>query len=455
MDQVTGMLSRQEIAFAEKCLEMALGKGAGEVRITLNKSLMELFGTLNGNLDKVSHCLDRSMNISLFVDGRYGSFSTNRLAEDELDGFLDKSISTVRMLAEDRFRALPDPGRTADDASAGTELGLLDKSYSALTADERLRKAMDAAIFKKHEGEDLISEEGEYSDSIFDSLILDSNGTRCRHTETSFEYGVEATILDKEGNRYSGYWWDSSPMLERLDSGACGENALARARAQAGPVKIPGGNYTMVVDSEKASRLVNPLLNALNAYSLQQNNSFLLDSLGKQVFPEWLSIMDQPREAGRIGSRLFDSEGVATKEAPIIENGVVMEYFVNTYMSNKMGIAPTIEDATRPVLLPCSDGRVADPGSLDRKGIMELVGDGILVTGFNGGNSNSATGDFSFGIEGFLFKDGEVVHPVREMLITGNLQELWNNLIVAGNDSRLCMSKLIPTLAFSNVSFSS
>ena len=455
MDEVIGMLDAQEIALAGKCLEMALKMGADKVRITLNKSLMELFGTLNGELDKVSHCLDRSMSVSLFADGRFGSFSTNRLAEDELERFLARSLATVRMLAEDSFRDLPDPGRTAKDAVTGTELGLLDESYSRLTSEERLKRAMDAAVFKRHEGEDLVSEEGEYSDSIFDSLILDSNGTRCRHTETSFEYGVETTIRDKDGNRFSGYWWDSSPMLCNLDSGSCGETALRRSRAQVGPRRIPGGEYTMVVDSEKAARLVAPVIAALNAYSLQQKNSFLLDTLGERIFPEWLTIMDMPREKGRSGSRLFDSEGVATRETPIIEKGVVNEYFVNTYMSRKMGIAPTVEDATRPVLLPCLNGAGPDPYSLDRNGIMRLVGDGILVTGFNGGNTNSSTGDFSFGIEGFLFRDGDIVHPVREMLITGNMKELWNNLTAAGNDSRRCMSKLIPTLAFSNVSFSS
>ena len=79
---------------------------------------------------------------------------------------------------------------------------------------------------------------------------------------------------------------------------------------------------------------------------------------------------------------------------------------------------------------------------------------GILITGFNGGNSNSATGDFSFGVEGFLFKDGRIVHPVREILITGNLLTLWNNLLAAGDDARTCKSKIIPTLAFKEVDFS-
>ena len=454
MEGMNGTLGREEIQLAEKSLETALRLGANKARVTLNKSLMVLYGTLNGELDKVNHCLDRSMSVCLFVDGRFGSFSTNRLDESELETFLAKSISTVRMLAEDPCRDLPDPSRTAKDASTGKELCLFDPSYPELTSEERLRMAMDASIFKAHGEDGLISEEGEYSDSVFDSFVADSNGLRCRHTETSFEYGVEMTILDKEGNRYSGYWWDSSPRLKDLQIGGCGEIALKRALAQIGPGKVPSGQYTMVVDSENASRLVTPLINALGGYALQQKNSFLLDTLGKRVFPEWMNLVDLPHAKGFTGSRLFDSEGVATKETPVIENGIVREYFINTYMSGKMGMDPTIEDVTRPVMLPCTAPGLAKPEKMDRDSIMELVGDGILVTGFNGGNSNSATGDFSFGIEGFLFKDGKIVHPVREMLITGNFLTLWENLLAAGDDPRPCKSKLIPTLAFGKVFFS-
>lgn len=454
MEEINGMLSAGEIRIAERCLEKALAAGADKARVTLNKSLMELFGTLNGELDKVSHCLDRSMSVCLFVDGRYGTFSTNRLMENELDAFIKRAVATVRMLAEDPCRNLPDPSRTAKNALTGKELDLYDPAYPGVTSDQRLKMAMDASIFKKREADGLISEEGEYSDSIFDTFVMDSNGLRCRHTETSFEYGVEMTVKDSGGNRFSGYWWDSTPRLKDLSISDCGETAFQRAIAQIGPVKIPGGKYTMVVDSENSSRLVTPLTSALSAFSLQQKNSFLLDSLGKKIFPEWLDIWDRPLREGRTGSRLFDSEGVASKETPVIEKGVVKEYFVNTYMSRKMGIDPTIEDVMRPVLEPCVAPWLERPASMDRNGIMALVGDGILVTGFNGGNSNSATGDFSFGVEGFLFKDGKIVHPVRETLITGNLLTLWGNLLAAGDDARACKSRIIPTLAFANVDFS-
>jgi len=85
---------------------------------------------------------------------------------------------------------------------------------------------------------------------------------------------------------------------------------------------------------------------------------------------------------------------------------------------------------------------------------MKMCGDGILVTDFNGGNSNPVTGDFSYGIEGFLFKDGKISRPVSGMLVTGNFLNLWKGLIAAGDDARACMSKLIPTLAFADVDFS-
>ena len=439
------MIDGKEIELARKCLEAALRKGAQKVRVTLNKSIMDIAGTLNGELDKTSHCLDRSLSISLLVNGRYGSFSTNRI--EDTDSFLDKAIDKAGMLAEDPFRDLPAPERMAKDALKGDELALCDPEYPLTDATRRIVTALGACIFKSHPA-GLISEEAEYSETISDTLILDSQGLYCRHTETGYGYGVEMTVQDAGGNRYSGFWWDATTMRRSLDTAYICPKALERARAQMNPVPHPGGKYNLVIDTEVASRVVSPVLSALSAYSVQQNNSFLTGKVGQKVFPDGLTIIDDCRVPGQSGSRLFDSEGVATRTVPIIENGVVKQYFVNTYMAGKMGIEPTLESAMRPRV--CAWPKAG----LSRREILEMCGSGILVTGFNGGNSNSSTGDFSYGIEGFAFEDGKITHPVREMLITGNFLTLWNNLIAAGEDARGCMSKLIPTLAFSNVDFS-
>ena len=444
------MLTEREIALARASMEFALQHGAQKVRVTLNKSLMELFGMLNGELDKVTHALDRSLQVSLFVDGRFGSFSSNRLEEEGLKAFLLDAIDTVRTLEPDPARDLPAPERTAKDALTGKELGLYDPAYEDLTADKRREFAFASSIWARkaaHEkGFTLISEEGEYSDSLFDAVVMDSNGLYARHTETSFEIGYEVTVEDPEGNRYASYWWDATPKLSAIlpSLTTCSETALERAAAQIGPQDHPGGKCTVVVDSECASKFLTPVLNALGGYAVQQKNSFLLDKVGQPVFPERLTILDCPRSPGETGSRLYDSEGVATQEFPIIDKGVITRYFINTYISGKTGMAPTIEDATRPKVMPFG-------GCKTRDDLLRKMGSGILVTGFNGGNSNTSTGDFSYGIEGFAFEDGRITHPVREMLVTGNFIDLWNHLVATADDARLCMSILIPTLAFENI----
>ena len=272
------MLTDQEIALARASMEFALAHGAQKARVTLNKSLMELFGMLNGELDKVTHALDRSLQVALFVDGRFGSFSSNRLEEEGLQAFLLDAIDTVRTLQPDPARNLPDPARTAKDAQTGRELDLYDPAYEELTSDKRRELALDTAVWKRkaelEKGFTLISEEGEYSDSLFDSLKT------------------------------------------------CSETAVRRAAAQIGPMDHPGGKCSIVVDSECASKFLTPVLNALGGYAVQQKNSFLVDKAGMKVFPDCLTVLDCPRSAGETGSRLFDSEGVATQEFPIIDKGV-------------------------------------------------------------------------------------------------------------------------------------
>lgn len=453
------MITSNEISLAKHCIRHATCSGASAARISLNKTVTDSYTILNGELDKVSHCADRSIYIYLFVDGRYGTFSTNRLEKDELEDFVVKAIEMVRMLGEDSCRRLPDPERTAKDAVTGRELELFDEQYLSLDSGTRLYNALKLSkyseIKSKEEGFTLISEECEYSCTADDNYVADSNGFEGRHSETTFGTFSEMTIQDENGSKYSGYWWQTCPRYDETDY-EIGKRALQRAISQIGPKKRRSGVYRMVVDSTVSSRLTSPLFTALNASAIQQKMSFLEDSLGKQMFPEGLTIMDLARTPGKNGSRLFDTEGTATKDAPIIENGIVRQYFVNTYHSEKMGIPATIEDISRPCLMPFIKGSNLQDGEkeVSLEDILKLAQNGILVTGFNGGNCNPVTGDFSFGIEGFAFSKGRITHPVREMLITGNIMELWNNLLAAGNDARPSSRWQIPTLAFEGVAFS-
>ena len=453
------MITQNEINIARGCITYAVEHGADAARVSLNKSVMDGYTLLNGELDKVTHSADRSVFLHLYADGRYGTFSTNRLEQQELEDFILKAIDMVRMLGEDECRCLPEPDRTEKNARTGRELGLYDEAYESGNAEKRLEKAKAISIFAKTEDNGLytlISEECEYSESIDDNYITDSQGFEGRHTETMFYCFAETTVKASDGSKYSGFWWEASQNEKGLDYAGCAEKALDKAVRQIGPKKRRSGKYRMVVDNTVASRLISPVVSALNASSIQQKVSFLEDSVGRRTFPEGMTLMDMARTPGKSGSRLFDSEGVATKDCAIIEKGIVKQYFVSTYMSHKMGIAPTVEDLSRPVLMPYlkDEDLSSEEKKVSLQSILRRCSNGILVTGFNGGNCNPVTGDFSFGIEGFAFSKGKITHPVREMLITGNIVNLWNSLVAAGNDYRPSARWQIGTLAFEDVSFS-
>ncbi len=489
------MLEKDEKILTQECLKMALEAGASKARASLSKNTMNIVATLDGEVDKVTACLDRSITLNLFVDGRYGTFSTNKLDVDSLQSFIGRAVETTRMLAPDPCRDLPAPSRTAKDAVSGDELGICDPAWRSVTPEQRIAFALNNSVgvvapsrYRHAQGSlkklrrsntsdavcqeptqqspsseehvrpatpwKLISEEGEYSDSEYWNYVVDTQGTEVLHAETSFEFFTELTIQDSRGRKYSGGWWEAAPLLKDFHPEKVASAALEEAVMQIGPKRCRSGKYRAVIDSEVSQKVLNPILNALNAFNIQQKNSFLTDALGKQVFPAGLDIMDMPRIPGEACGKMFDSEGVATANHYIVKNGVVQEFFVNTYMANKLGVAPTIEDATRPVVFPFGAKRQAGFCPQGRDAILALCQNGIYITDFCGGNSNPATGDFSYAIQGYRFKDGKIVHPVREMLITGNIVDLWSRLLAAGDDARRCRAKLTPTLAFDDVDFS-
>jgi PmbA protein len=170
-----------------------------------------------------------------------------------------------------------------------------------------------------------------------------------------------------------------------------------------------------------------------------------LDKLNQEIGSNKFTLTDNPHLLQAFGARYFDNEGVATRHHSIFENGILQTYFIDTYHAKKMNVAPTIGS---PSIL------TLQTGTKELEGLIAGVDHGILVTGFNGGNCNSSTGDFSYGVEGFLIERGELTIPISEMNITGNMLTLWHSLVETGNDSRLSSSWRIPSLVFEGVDFS-
>lgn len=464
-NMINGMITEEEKALADSSIDMALEAGASAVQVTLDKAKTEIIALLDGEIDNIRQTGDRALTFKVFADGKYGVFSTNRLEAESVRELLKMAVENVRLLAPDKFRRLPDKDETAKDAIRGDEMELCWDGYDSVTAEQRLDMARRVSVFNEFSTESpdrdwkLVSEEVEYNNTLTDTYLTSSDRIACRQIETSFEVCSNVTVEDKEGNKYSGLWWDYSISPEKVLASDCGHKAVMQAASQIGQVNVNGGKYRMVVSRRVSGRLVQPVLNALSGRAIQQKSSFLTETLDKKVFSDGLSILDRPREKGKSGSILFDGEGRACLDRDIIVNGVIKEYFINTYMSGKLGMPATSDGANRPVVQPFVSKELGAGGNIDltllqEADVLALCGSGILVTDFNGGNCNSATGDFSYGVEGFVFENGEIKEPVSGMLITGNMKELWSNLLVAGSDPMDGFSRQVPTLAFDDVTFS-
>jgi PmbA protein len=429
-------LAQQLIAYAEGC-------GCSAVRISVATGTERSFEYRNTQLESLQQSATNQLTLNLFVDGRYGLFSTNRMEVNELKAFVKNAIDSTRYLAEDPHRALPAPDRYyrgTDAPDAG-----FDRQIELLRPEDMLQLGEATVEEVYRTDERLISVTASYGDSEEHSYLADSNGFEGEKAQTTFTLSAEVSLKGDGNARPEAWWYDTSLFLEQLQKKGIGTQALQRALSKLGQGKIESGKYPMIVDNRNAGKLLVPLISAMSGNALAQKDSFLLDKVGEKIASEKLTLTDAPHLPLAQGSRWFDSEGVATRTRAVIEKGVLKTCFIDTYNANRLAMEPTIGSAS--VL-------TFQPGSHDRQGLTAQLNKGILVTGFNGGNSNSATGDFSFGIEGFLIENGQLIKPISEMNITGNMLTLWSALVEIGNDAHTGSAWRTPSLLFDQVSFS-
>lgn len=431
-------------------LDMAMDAGCSASRAGAEISVQSSFSVRNNVLDRLQSSTGSTLFLQLFIEGRYGYYSTNRTEIDELREFIGKASEATRLIAPDKDRVLP-PRELLFKGEA-KELGQYDPDFNSITPEEKRDIAFSCSeeIFGKDPR--IISANCEYSDSSEYYYMADSEEFSGESRQTSFSVSAECSVKDKGGARPEAWWYESSMIFSELQKDGCGRVAMERALARLSPRKMKSGKYNMVLENTVASRVVSPIISALNGAAIHQNNSFLAGKLGAKVFPSNVYMIDRPHLYGYEGSRFFDNEGIATKSMNIIDGGVVQNYYLNTYNARKLGMEPTIEG---PSLLSVSMNGTFPPEKpqCNLVDVLKESGKGILVTGFNGGNSNSSSGDFSFGVQGFYFEDGVILHPIKEMNVTGNIIDLWNSLKITGDDPKRGSRWLIPTMMFESVTF--
>jgi PmbA protein len=437
------MISQANKELAQWALKYALEKGCSNASVRIYTGTDNSFEYRDTQLDKLEQSSANSLSIRLYVDGRYSSYSTNRLEKKELEKFISNGIETTRYLAKDEFRKLPDSSRLYKGDGKG--LDLYDKSIGSISVDDKLALIKNNVDEVYKTDERLISVSAGYSDGTGSSYSIASNGFEGETETTYFSLSASTSMKGAGDARPESYWYDSAIDWSKLQKQGIGKTAYERTLRKLGQEKIESGIFPMIVDNLSISRLLSPVLSAMYGSNIQQKSSFLINKLGQKIISDKITIVDDPHIRNARGARWFDDEGVATRKANIVENGVLNMYFIDTYYSGKLNMEPTIQS---PSILTLKLGN----RNFDQ--ILASIDKGIWVTGFNGGNSNGTTGDFSFGIEGFLVENGKAVKPLNEMNITGNLLTLWQQVLEIGNDPRTTSSWRIPCVLFDKVNFS-
>jgi len=438
------MITKKHKETAQWSMDYALKNGCQAARISIITANNNSFEYRDKQLDKLQQSTENKLYLELFVDNKYGSFSTNRIEKAELEKFIKDGIASTKYLAEDKFRQLPDPARYYKGGNSKS-LDLYDRLYEDISTEAKLQLAQSAVDEIYGTNDRIISISSYYEDGAGAEYMITSNGFDAESKSTGFNLSVSVSLKTDGEARAESYWYDGSLHWADLKKEGIAKTALERAMRKIGQKKINSGKYDMLLDNTVASRLFSPMIGAMYGSSLQQKNSFLLDKLGQPITSDKLTVYDTPHLSRSFGARWFDGEGIATQKRTIIDKGVLNTYFIDTYNSLKMGVAPTVSS---PSIIQL------ELGNKNFGKLLESVKRGIWITGFNGGNSNSTTGDFSFGVEGFLIENGVATTPVNEMNITGNMLALWGNLTEVGNDPRENSSWKFPSLLFSDVNFS-
>ncbi|MCF6242727.1 MAG: TldD/PmbA family protein [Bacteroidales bacterium] len=437
------MTIQEKEALAQFIIDQAKKHGADEIALSLANDRGVEIQFRDGEIEQLHEAQQSGLAMQIYVNHKYSSHSTNDLDRKSLERFIEQAVLSTKYLTPDKYRSLPDPKLYPKDLNRN--LQLFDRSFDKIETSKRLEMVQQVYEAAKNQSDKIISVAAGYSDGIMNSLRVHSNGFSGIKESTIYTIGAEVTVRDGNARPEDWYYVQSRFINDLPDLKQIGIKAAQGALGKIGQKKVKSGAYSMLVENRAAGRLISMLLSPLSAAAIQQKSSYLEGMLNQQIASEKLTIVDDPFIPKGFSSRLYDGRGIAAKKRTIIEKGILKTYYVDDYYGRKLGME--INGGS-------SSNLIFETGEKSFDEMIKSLNKGIWITGFNGGNSNSTTGDFSFGISGFLIENGEVVQPVNEMNISGNAKDLWKKLAELGNDSYKWSSRHVPSLLFEDIVFS-
>lgn len=386
-----------------------------------------------GELENVERNRDKSLGVTVYLGKRRGNASTSDFSNKAIEQTVQAAYDIARFTAEDPMAGLPD----ADDIAPADMHRDLDLFHPwAITSEEaaEMAKACEAAAFKTHrritnsEGAGVSAQQSHF-------FSAHTRGFRGGYASSRHSFSVApiASLPGKNGEMQRDAWYSSMRNAAELASPeAVGRYAAQRALSRLGSRKIPTTQCPVLFESTLAAGLLGGFVQAVSGGSLYRKSSFLLDSLGKMVFPKHIDILEDPFILRGKGSSPFDEEGVRVAPRKVVKGGRVEGYFLSSYSARKLGMKTTGNAGGSHNLIMSSRHTQAGD-NLDA--MLQKLGTGLFVVELMGQGVNYVTGDYSRGASGFWVENGKIAYPVHEITIAGNLKDMFKGIEAVGADA--------------------
>lgn len=418
LKQITcDILGRAKLAGATAC-EAEVSEGFGQ-NVTVRQ----------GDVETIEYNRDKGLGVTVYIGHQRGHASSSDLSPKALKDAVDAAVSIARYTASDPYSGLAEASLLAKHS---LDLDLYHPWDMPVESAIELGKACEAAALG------------------FDPRITNSEGATISTQESLFVYGnslgflngyptsrhaISCAVIAEDSSMQRDYWYTTARDPRDLDpADAVGRKAGERSVRRLGARKIDTAEMPVIFEAPVAAGLIGNFVSAISGGSLYRKASFLLDSLGQQVFAPHVQIAEEPHLAKGLASSPFDNEGVATQPRLVVRDGVLEGYMLSSYSARKLGMTSTANAGGNHNLI------VSD-GAGDLAAMLKQMNRGVLVTELLGHGTNLVTGDYSRGAAGFWVDQGEIQYPVEEITVAGNLRAMLKDIVAIGNDAVVRGSK--------------
>ena len=398
-----------------------------------------------GALEQAERSEGIDLGLRVFVGHRQACVSASNTSERTIAEMAERAIAMAKEAPEDPHAGLAKPDQLAQAFDISV-LELTDPRDEPTAADlqDAANRAEAAALAIKGVTQAQGASAG-YSHRRMH--LAASNGFSAGYTRT--DHSLSCVAISGEGLKMEREY-DGDHRIFREDMRSAediGTRAGERAVARAGAKKPPTGAFPVVYDERISSSLIGHLMSAMSGSAITRGTSWLRESMGTQVLPEALSVIENPHRPRATGTRPFDAEGLPTQTRAFVQDGKLTSWILDLATARKLGLAST-GNAQRGTSAPPSPGLTnlaLTQGVQSKDQILAEMGTGLLVTGMIGSSINPNTGDYSRGASGFWVENGDIAYPVNECTLAGNLRDMLMNIAPA-NDARLHLSRVVPSL---------